>query len=114
MTASGRALLLQLVCALALLFAQQAALTHQVWHAAPHGGVLHFSVAAEGQCGSQAPQERLCSLHAAFGTVLGALDCAGAGVLDRTAGEIRFRLPDLSAPSAPGLPAVSRGPPALL
>ena len=113
MTASGRTLLLQLFFALALLFAQQAALTHQVWHAAPHGGLPEFAATAEGQGGSQAPQERLCSLHAAFGTVLGALDCASAGVLDNTAGEIRFRFPDPTAPSASGLTAVSRGPPAL-
>ena len=114
MTASGRALLLQLFCALALLFAQQAALTHQVWHAAPHGGPLEFAVSAEGQGGSQAPQERLCGLHAAFGTVLGALDCTGAGAPASFAGEIAFHSTGLSWLSARGPKAVSRGPPAPL
>ena len=56
-----------LLLALALLGAQQSALAHDVWHAAG--------------AGQSQQQDRLCPLHDALGTVVGALDAPLAGPL---------------------------------
>ena len=57
---------------LALLVAQQAALAHQLWHAT--SGVPQASATiVDSERAGNAPQERLCELHSAFGAVLGAL-----------------------------------------
>jgi len=102
------------LCALALLLAQQAALTHQVWHALG-GGVAHASDAAKsGERNPRAPQDPLCKLHGALGAVLGAFEgAAGAAELLTLA---EGKLPVHRAPAArtSGLAPVSRGPPALL
>lgn len=56
-----------LLFALALLAAQQSALAHDVWHAAG--------------AGQSQQQDKLCPLHDALGTVVGALDAPLAAPL---------------------------------
>lgn len=114
MIARARALLLHFACAGALLLAQHDALTHQIWHAAATGGLHQFATAAQENGKPQAPQERLCGLHAALGAVLGALGCAATAVQQVLATEIPHRVAALPATSSRGLRPASRGPPALL
>jgi hypothetical protein len=91
---------LRIFLALALLCAQQAALSHQVWHA--------------GKQSAPPPQEQLCDQHQALDTVAGAVD-APVAALDAeapAASAFSFSAP---APVATPAPAPSsRGPPSFL
>ena len=92
-----RARALRMFLAFALLSAQQAALSHQLWHLVDHG--------------AQPAQEQLCDQHDALGTVACALDSPVAPVAcERPAG---FLFHSLAHPAAsmPGLAPSSRGPP---
>lgn len=64
-----RRYVLQVVCVLLLLFAQQAAWVHAAWHAGQRTGTN------QGEH-DESPQGALCSLHVAFGEVLGAVQPA--------------------------------------
>ena len=90
---------LRIFLALALLSAQQVALSHEVWHLGKHG--------------SQPAQQQLCDQHAALGTVAGALDSPIAELPgDSPAGfSVGYQaLPEFATPAfAPS----SRGPPTL-
>ena len=91
---------LRILLALALLGAQQLALSHQIWHA--------------GKDGSQPAQKQLCAQHDALGAVAGALDTppvAFAGESPATSSIVCLALPSASTP---GLAPSSRGPPAFL
>ena len=92
-----------IVLAVALLAAQQNALAHALWHA--------------GAAGSQSQdqdQGRLCDLHSALGSVLGALGgaapVAAAGEFHPVPFDERALPARAFRPSSP----LSRGPPALL
>jgi hypothetical protein len=95
----GRAL--RVLFALALLSAQQAALSHQIWH-------------ASGRDNSQPAQQLLCDQHDALGTVAGALDCPILQRSDEAPGD--FLLGSIALPglAIAGLTPSSRGPPTLL
>ena len=89
-----------LLLALALLAAQQGALAHDVWHAAG--------------AGQSQQQDKLCPLHDALGTVVGALDAPLAGpLLLKLASETPAFEPGSELFLAAPLPS-SRGPPARL
>src|SRR5690349_24592049 len=63
---------MQLCCIFLLLFAQQSALTHAMWHA--FGGSARYAQKA-GAASQPAPQSRdaaLCAFDAAYGQALGA------------------------------------------
>ena len=90
---------LRVFLALALLSAQQAALSHQLWHVADHG--------------PQPAQELLCDQHDALGTVVGALDSPVALPGGAAPADHRFRSVALPAATTPGLAPSSRGPPTL-
>ena len=107
---------LQIICAFLLLFAQQGALMHAVWHAHDRTGKdVRAAVNAESRHGQNenSTQAQLCRFHLAFGNVLGA---AGGK-------EVRFAvpLPQVERASEPercchhvaSLPPQSRGPPVL-
>ena len=57
---------------LTLLVAQQAALAHQLWHAT-FGVARASATIVDHERSGNAPQELLCDLHSALGTLLGAL-----------------------------------------
>jgi hypothetical protein len=63
--------LVRIFCILALLFAQQAALTHAAWHAGEQA-------AGHERRHDASFQDKLCDLHGAFCQVLGALPKAAA------------------------------------
>ena len=100
----------QVVFALLLLCAQQGALTHEIWHfakAGPHAGFVGDHK------GSESKKNRLCDLHSALGTVLGAV----TGVV-AAAPLVAAPQPALIASKSPAagvslLAPPSRGPPAL-
>jgi hypothetical protein len=91
---------LRILLALALLGAQQLALSHQIWHA--------------GKDGSQPAQKQLCVQHDALGTVAGALDAPIAAFAGETPATSSFVCLALPSASTPRLAPSSRGPPALL
>jgi len=91
---------LRILLALALLSAQQAALSHAISHLDKRG--------------LPAEQQSLCDQHDALGTVAGALGSAGAPLVAVAAPVIACFVPDLPAASRPGLAPSSRGPPTLL
>src|SRR5713101_4865242 len=64
---SLRNAVVQVVFALLLLCAQQGAITHEIWHAATS------SHAQSEQKAPDSNKNRLCDLHSALGTVLGAV-----------------------------------------
>jgi hypothetical protein len=102
----------QFFFALLLLFAQQGALTHDIWHAAKSG--VAYSALAGDQKTPESKKNRLCDLHSALGNVLGAV----AAVPAAAPLEACANAPSLAA-AAPALSlfflaASSRGPPALL
>jgi len=103
----------RLLIAVALLAAQHTALGHQIWHlgASASGNAV---LAAGKDDPSKPVREPLCDLHAALGTVVGALDCASTGVAFAAADHISCRRVELRTAAAPRLPPASRGPPALL
>jgi hypothetical protein len=90
---------LRILLAILLLSAQQAALSHAIFHLDRQG--------------LPAEQRTLCDQHDALGTVAGAL---GSVVVPPVAVAVPVRacsVPDLPAASQPGLAPSSRGPPAL-
>lgn len=91
---------LRILLALALLSAQQLALSHQIWHVGDHS--------------SQPSQQQLCDQHDALGTVVGALDCTIALLVTDAAVSFSFHSLEHSTASRPGPAPSSRGPPALL
>ena len=90
---------LRLFLALVLLSAQQAALSHQLWH-------LGDKVA-------QPAQGQLCHQHAALDTVAGAVDCPAQQFSAGTAADFNVRLLAPLAATKRGLAPSSRGPPTL-
>jgi len=114
MAALARRLALVLFAA-ALLLAQQAALTHQVWHLGGEGSAPHAVALSAGEDNPSDPaQARLCDLHSALGVVLGALDCGAAAAAPGTPAEPLFVVAAHPAASIPHRPPASRGPPAFL
>jgi hypothetical protein len=90
---------LRILLALALLGAQQLALSHQIWHVGDHG--------------SQPAQQQLCDQHDALGTVAGALDAPVPLLAAQAATSPSFQSLEPSSASRPGLAPSSRGPPTL-
>jgi hypothetical protein len=101
----GRVLLV-----IALLVAQQSALAHQIWHAAASSGPA-LAVAAPEHPPAPSPADRLCDLHSALGTVLGALSSAAALPLPPAPLEAQFVAPALPAFSVAAPAPASRDPP---
>ncbi len=103
--------MIRVICAFVLLLAQQGALTHDVWHSAKAASHADVSIVGDAK---DVKKNRLCELHAALGSVLGALggDAPTSAVADTN--EIGFETADASAVIVPPLPPASRGPPALL
>jgi hypothetical protein len=108
-------LTMQLLCIALLLFAQQAALAHAVWHAhqkIPHG--QHEQASAQEPRGSLGREvSAICALDVVLGEVLGAVPCGGHAVQLRS---------DSHSVTASGrsvdaafrfLAPLSRGPPSL-
>jgi hypothetical protein len=91
---------LRILLALALLGAQQLALSHQIWHA--------------GKASSQPAQEQFCGQHDALSTVAGALDAPAVAFAGEAPATSSFVCPALPSASTPRLVPSSRGPPALL
>lgn len=90
-----------------LLFAQQSAITHAVWHASDHGPAQHKNK------GDASYQGKLCGLHGAFSQVVGGVQPSAAQEpLPQCAAQtIEYRpgplvVPELHVP-------LSRGPPLL-
>ena len=99
----------RLLAIAALLFAQQVALGHQVWHASGSS-----SLSAPEVAGTPAKGNPLCDQHAALKAVLGALN--GTASLPLVADLVPvLSLPaDIPAASLAALSPSSRGPPASL
>jgi hypothetical protein len=91
---------LRVLLALALLSAQQLALSHQIWHF--------------GKQDSDPAQEQICCHHDALGTVAGAMDAPVAATAGEPQAEISICFAALPSATTPGLAPSSRGPPALL
>ncbi len=91
---------LRILLALLLLSAQQAALSHQLWH--------FFKSSA------QPAQERLCSHHDALGTVAGALDAPAAQLAEEAPAQYSISNPVLPAAATPAPAPSSRDPPVFL
>jgi hypothetical protein len=92
--------ILRLFLAAALLCAQQAALSHELWHLLDQG--------------SQPAQQQLCGQHDALGTVAGAVDTAVPVFADERPSAPEYRSIVLPEANSPGLAPSSRGPPASL
>lgn len=88
---------LLLVCA--VLLAQQTALAHDLWHAAPHA--------------QNAGKAKLCDLHDLLGTVLGAVSAAAPQIDLLSFSDIGFFPTRTLAAKRRALRAQSRGPPML-
>ncbi len=100
----------QVVFALLLLCAQQGALTHEIWHfakASPQAGFVGDHK------GSESKKNRLCDLHSALGTVLGAVTGVVAVAPPAAAPQRSFIASESPAASVSLLAPPSRGPPAL-
>ena len=104
------------MCIFLLLFAQQAALTHVLWHAQRAASIERLNRStAEAKRPASAPHvAALCALHALLGQVLGGASCDTRSVGDtyvaRETAQYRARelaLQDFLAP-------LSRGPPSPL
>lgn len=105
--------LLQTCCIFLLLFAQQAALTHLLWHA-------HRSVSFERLDRSPTETKRytgtthlvpLCSFHALLGQVLGAMSCDARSHIERYLTRDAPRRLALELGHRNFLAPLSRGPP---
>lgn len=109
--------LMQLGCIFLLLFAQQSALTHTLWHAAgSHDShALHVSV-ADHDAHDHEPdaQGALCDYHLALGTLLGGHHGAAVPLVLADTACTHGVLPPTGRIAAEAVPAVSRGPPLLL
>jgi len=97
---------------LALLVAQQAALAHQLWHAGFGVRQVTATVADSERSGSST-QERLCDLHSALGTVLGALSGSSAAPAVAVVPETGFAALSESVASLAAPAPSSRDPPRL-
>lgn len=113
-TPGARRALLQLVCAL-LLFAQQIALTHAIWH------VSHELPAPEqhvhdrdGGHSQDTEAANLCSFDAAFGQVLGGAPITTYVFLAHAAGGASALDPQRASATQRFLAPLSRGPPSFL
>ena len=93
----------RLLVVVALLFAQQAALAHQVWHSAAKSK----PAAEQGK-----KTNPLCEQHEALGTVLGALSGAALHSPAIEPAAIHFSAAAVPAARISLLSPVSRGPPA--
>jgi hypothetical protein len=89
-----------MLLALALLTAQQLALSHQIWHFDKQG--------------LDPAQEQICFQHNALDTVAGAVDAPVAAVAGEPPTAISFRFAAPPSAAAPALAPSSRGPPVLL
>jgi len=97
----------QVVFALLLLCAQQGAITHEIWHAATS------SHAQSEQKAPDSNKNRLCDLHSALGTVLGAVATIASPAPLDSCTEFSFLAAASRAASVSLLAPFSRGPPAL-
>ncbi|HZN27271.1 MAG TPA: hypothetical protein VFB75_23795 [Burkholderiales bacterium] len=108
--------LLQLCCIFLLLFAQQTALTHALWHAErqlPVGALEHHAAQHTHDSGD-ADAAALCAFDAAFGQLLGAALSGHHGLLHASiTNERPHRLTFFSVPRY-FLAPLSRGPPSPL
>ena len=101
----------QIAFAFLLLLAQQGALTHEIWHFAKSASQV--TAAAADQHGKDAKKNRLCDLHSALGTVLGAVTGVVAVAPLAAAQQSSFVASESPAASVSLLASPSRGPPAL-
>jgi hypothetical protein len=101
----------QVVFALLLLCAQQGALTHEIWHFTK--GDAHAQWSPTGQKSPDSKKNRLCDLHSALGTVLGAVATIAAPAPLDSCTEFSFLAAASRAASISLLAPFSRGPPAL-
>ena len=105
--------LLQSFCVFLLLFAQQAALTHAVLHAAAEGGLGVATAAATHEGDEEQGLTPACALDAVFGQVLGAAPASSAAlILTDPAGDTRSERASALVHLDPPRP-LSRGPPVL-
>lgn len=102
----------QFLSALLLLVAQQGALTHEIWHAAKAGSA-ELTLAGE-QKSPDSKKNRLCDLHSALGSVLGAVSTVVAAAPLELGIGAEFIAVEAPAASLSPLAPSSRGPPALL
>ena len=86
--------------ALSLLGAQQIALAHAIGH-------------LDASQSQQDKDKRLCDLHSAMGSVLGALDTAPLCLSSESPDAPRFDVPAFDPPGLPSPSPASRGPPAV-
>lgn len=109
--------LMQLCCIFLLLFAQQSALTHALWHAAAAGDshAAHASDSGDDAHEHHSDvQGALCDYHAAFGTMLGGHHGAVLALAVAADGLVEAPLSPAGRITTEAVPAVSRGPPILL
>ncbi|HXM82884.1 MAG TPA: hypothetical protein VN929_13270 [Burkholderiales bacterium] len=102
----------QVLFAFLLLVAQQGAITHEIWHVAKAGSHTDWS-AGSGQKSPDSKKNRLCDLHSALGTVLGAVTGVVAVAPPLAAPQSSFIASESPAASVSLLAPPSRGPPAL-
>ncbi|HYC46078.1 MAG TPA: hypothetical protein VED01_11420 [Burkholderiales bacterium] len=97
-----------------MLFAQQAALTHAVWHAAAGSALQQDDGAYERERAPAPELATLCAFDTAFGQALGAGPAASPLVLHDAAVSRAVRNCSRTSAAADALTPRSRGPPALL
>ena len=104
---------MQLCCIFLLLFAQQSALTHAMWHA--FGGSAKYAQKA-GAASQPAPQSRdaaLCAFDAAYGQALGAALGGAPADVPAPLADVATSHSKYSSTTPLFLAPLSRGPPAL-
>jgi hypothetical protein len=102
--------LLRWLLVAALLAAQQAAFSHQIWHLGRAAAALGPDSAADHQ---QPAKSTLCEFHDSLGTVLGALSCALPNLASERSPEPGFAATPVRAPCAASPKPSSRDPPSL-
>lgn len=113
MPAPPRRTLIQLICIGLLLFSQQAALAHGVWHAAERlHGHDHRAHTHDDDHDAAESARALCSLDVAYGEVLGAICGHGACGAAVAPASDHVAWPVHSRVALEPIRAVSRGPPA--
>jgi len=106
--------LIHVLCAF-VLFAQQGALTHVVWHAAAGQSAQEHGAAVYEHERSPAPElTGLCVFDAAFGQVLGGGPASHQSAYAETTASQRALYHGRAYTAADALTPRSRGPPALL
>jgi len=98
--------LIPVVFALLLLCAQQGAITHEIWHAAATSHTQSEQKAPDSN------KNRLCDLHSALGTVLGAVATIASPAPLDSCTAFSFLASESPAASVSLLAPPSRGPPA--